>query len=287
MGIKIYQIENELNEAFLTTLYDWRVKRMTMTDIGKMLTCIAFRISCDDFGGDWRDFKFLTRLIETLHLAVKDEDPSLLTTMNFHTDIPLLIHERLKLVNPYDSIKAWEKYLDIVSFDSYPNYYVANPLRSNVLDEVFTKIKLVTSKPVLIMELGYPVARNISQHPPEHQYTEQNQALFIRESFQICKKHNCAGYIYFGTWASEGISIPQGGYTSEDVAILSVLGKYFKDGDLISPITFLIRNMDRLEHYITRLPVLLKVIEHGWGIVDEKNRPLLGFHEMKKQFRGL
>ena len=70
LRIPFWQTENELNQAFFTAIFGWRYPDLFGA-----------------FGSAWTDWEFVTRILETLRLAVKDADPTALTTMNFHTDV--------------------------------------------------------------------------------------------------------------------------------------------------------------------------------------------------------
>jgi hypothetical protein len=70
LRIDLWQTENELNQAFFTAIFGWRHPAV----LGA-------------FGSAWQDWDFLTSILETLRLAVKDADTTALTTMNFHTDV--------------------------------------------------------------------------------------------------------------------------------------------------------------------------------------------------------
>lgn len=48
-------------------------------------------------GGAWHDWDYMTEVLSTLRMAVKDADPNGLTTMNFHTDVPKALHDILFL----------------------------------------------------------------------------------------------------------------------------------------------------------------------------------------------
>lgn len=72
----LYQIENELNEAWLAGFAGQR------------------RL---DLGGYWRNTTFTTQLLSVLNSAVKDEQPEAWTTTNLHTDIPEFVHQALSL----------------------------------------------------------------------------------------------------------------------------------------------------------------------------------------------
>ncbi len=65
--VHMWQIENELNEAYLASVGGQR----------------RFQL----LGSAWRKWDFLTAVLSTCRMAVKDEDPAALVTMNFHTDV--------------------------------------------------------------------------------------------------------------------------------------------------------------------------------------------------------
>ena len=55
-------------------------------------------------GGAWHDWDYMTEVLSTLRMAVKDADPNGLTTMNFHTDIPKALHDILFLKGDFTSL---------------------------------------------------------------------------------------------------------------------------------------------------------------------------------------
>lgn len=161
--VKIWQIENELNVACETVLWGWRE--------GKM----------------WCDTDFKDTLMETLYRAVKEEDPDALTTHNFHTDIHWI-----------DDIRRWINYLDIIGLDAYPNYLNGRPIGgSSVGERVKIAVSLFQPKPVVVIETGYP------SYPPEKEFSEENQAKYIRDAYNSTVENGGMGFLYFTLITSE------------------------------------------------------------------------------------
>jgi hypothetical protein len=75
--VHMWQIENELNEAWLESILGQRRFQFTKSV--------------------WRDWQFLTQLLVTLKAAVKDEEATALVTTNLHTDVAKWVHEVLFL----------------------------------------------------------------------------------------------------------------------------------------------------------------------------------------------
>jgi hypothetical protein len=97
--ITVWQIENELNQAWLAMFAGQRR--------------LQFLASI------WADFDFLTDLLKTLKLAVVDEQPSGKVFQNVATDPPAWLADILFLKNSFytDAIKHWYPFLDYIALD--------------------------------------------------------------------------------------------------------------------------------------------------------------------------
>jgi len=131
------------------------------------LNCLHF-VSCSLVGqrrfslmGHWRSWDFLTTLLRTLRMAVKDEQPTAQTTMNFHTDVSKTFHTLMLLKGHYEeAIADWAQYMDIISIDAYPNMYVSHPINVQLIVDRIHKIQNIAAakgKPIIVMETGYPM----------------------------------------------------------------------------------------------------------------------------------
>lgn len=160
---KIWQIENELNVACETVLWGWRD------------------------GYNWCDRNFTTRLMKVLYLAVKTEDPSALTTHNFHTDLHWI-----------KDVENWYDYVDIIGLDAYPNYLNGKyPMGEIVGKRVLMAIHYFPDKPVIVLETGYPT------QPVEKGFSEEGQAEYIKEAMLSTFLNGGSGFLYFTFITSE------------------------------------------------------------------------------------
>ncbi len=161
--VKIWQIENELNVACETVAWGWRE------------------------GDAWCDWEFLDSLIKSLYLAVKEEDPEAKTTHNFHTDLHFI-----------NDIKRWYGYLDIIGLDAYPNYLIGEPTYGREVGKrVGRTVRLFPEKPVIVLETGYPTS------PPKRKFSEENQAIYIRDAIDSTFENGGTGFLYFTFITSE------------------------------------------------------------------------------------
>jgi hypothetical protein len=161
--IDYWQVENELNAAGLTVLWGWRK------------------------GKAWWNFDFLTALLVSLVDAIKKEDPKSYVCVNFHTGAPGWKRD----------IGKWEKYLDIIGIDVYPNYIFAKPVYGKKVGEFVKLARKITKKPVVVIETGYPSG------PVKRDYSEQNQAKYIKDAAISTKTAGAKGFFYFTLRSAE------------------------------------------------------------------------------------
>jgi len=245
--VKFWQLENELNQAFLTAVWGWRTPSFL-----------------DALGSAWQNWSFVTRLLDTLYTAVKKEDPEALTTVNFHTDIPAEINQGLLLPSWEDSIRQWVSYVDVIGIDAYPNYYQPEPVRGEVLGErVATASEMGCGKPVVVVETGYPTG------PSERGYTEAAQADYIQEAYDSSVAAGAKGFLLFGvkTGEAHGTEI-----TPEDLANLEYLAGLFDEGRFWDLLFFALQNAEYLETHFSQV---LQTVEPYWGLVraDGTHKP--------------
>ncbi len=169
-----WQLENELNEAGETTVVmKWRR------------------------GLKWFSRRFQLALMETLHRAVKKEDPGSLTSHNVcgmgYKVIPGL----------YDwkrDMKLWDKYMDIVGFDPFPNYLSGDPITiGKVVSKIMRDLKKMNlGKPIYILEDGYPVK------PAGKGFSEERQVQYYRELLETCEETGVDGVFIYCFSSQEG-----------------------------------------------------------------------------------
>jgi hypothetical protein len=247
--VKFWQLENELNQAYLTALWGWRTPSFL-----DALDCA------------WKDWEFVTRLLRTLSTAVRTEDPEAWTTVNFHTDIPGEINEGFLIPSWQDSIRQWVDLIDIIGVDAYPNYYQSQPVRGEVLaTRVATASEMGCGKPVMVIETGYPTG------PSERGYTEAGQAEYIQEAYQASVNAGARGFFLFGvkTGEAHGVVI-----TPEDLANLEYLGQLFEAGAFAELLDFTLANIDYLQNHFVDV---LQSVEPYWGLVRSDGTHKLGW----------
>ena len=203
--IKVWQLENELNQAGLTAAWGWREPA-----------------GVAGLDSAWSDWRFLTRLLETLHRAVKDADPEALTFMNFHTDVPAKISRIGGAPGWLEAVRQWRDDMEIIGFDAYPNYYVADPVRGKQVGEVVRMIReAAPGMPVWGVEIDYPAG------PAERGFSPEKQAQFLRESYVAARAEGAGGYFKFCV-IDRGVEVAK--ITPADVAALNKVVPLWEQG---------------------------------------------------------
>ena len=256
--IKLWQIENEPNQAGLTAGWGWRDPKW----IPGLLSA-------------WSDWEFMTQLIQTLNQAVKDSDPESLTMVNFHTDVPAKITRLLNQPAWLDAVREWSPYIDVIGFDSYPNYYSPDPVRGNEVGEKVKQIRsLGLNKPVLIVETDYPSG------PSVRGFSAEKQAEFIRQSFWSAYDAGAAGYIKFDMQTLDSHTTD---ITPKDLAALDrVIPMWEKDqlGRL------LLWALPRAGYVQKHFLDVVKTVEPYWGLVTPSGEKKPGYfviEEIRKE----
>lgn len=223
LRVRIWQTENELNQAFLAAMLGQRDP-----------------VRLDALSSLWRRWDFLTELLQTLRKAVLDADPTALTTQNFHTDIHENINRSFSLPAWRDAIRMWRDQMDIVSFDAYPNYYSATPLRAHEIETRTREIReLADGRPVILMETGY------ASGPSDLAFTEENQAAYMREAFDAAVRANAIGFFWFGTQTSESTDVA---ITPDDMMSVSNIARAFDEGDVATLTSYIATSDDGGDH---------------------------------------
>ncbi len=301
--IRLYQIENELNEAYLSGFGGQRYVVLPDPDRSSQSQ------SQWSGGGAWANVTFLTEILSTLRSAIKDEDPTLLVTTNLHTDLYRSTHEALGGVPLYyeDAASLWSDLVDIWSFDSYPNMFVAQPIYTDRLYQVMTNLSAAagsspSAQKIMCMETGYPVAHNTSSFIPPSpsplapnytawaavNYSDAHQSEYAVQSYEIVKSHPAAiGFLYFKLQSTDGWMIPPassnggGGFTAADLQTLSGVSEIYHD-QLVGPaVQWLLANW---EDIIFRLPGIISQIGNGWGLLRLDGTPRPAYYALQKAF---
>jgi hypothetical protein len=240
-----WQVENELNQAYLTALWGWREPSFERAP-----------------GSAWQDWDFLTRLLATLVDAVKESDPSALTAVNFHTDVSDALSARLGQRTWRQAIQQWSSLVDIVGIDAYPNYYRAQPPRGSALgDRVSAARQLAGAKPVVVLETGYPSG------PAVEGYDEASQEAYIRAAYASAVAAGARGYFHFGSLTSESHAVE---ITPEDLENLAHVGAAYDGEDVDWLIGFSLTRSGYLKgHFVS----VLQAVEGYWGLVRADGSP--------------
>ena len=222
--------------------------------------------------GHWRSWDFLTLLLRTLRMAVKDEQPSAQTTMNFHTDVSKTFHTLMFLKGHYEQAVAdWAQHMDIISIDAYPNMYVSHPLNVQIIVDRIKKIQAIPAaqgKPIIVMETGYPMTNSSTPAiDPVLDFSEANGAEYILQSTKAIAEAGAQGLIYFKLDFSMGIQPPPGGFTQQDVEAMKMISKLYMDEHAADLIKWLFQS-GNIEYLQKRMPALLAGIEKGWGLLN-------------------
>jgi hypothetical protein len=248
--VRRWQLENELNEAFLTALWGWRQPSFEAAP-----------------GSAWQDWDFLTRLLDTLVDAVKSSDPGAVTAVNFHTDVSDSLSTALGKKTWRQAIAAWSGKIDIVGVDVYPNYYRAQPVRGNVVGErVSEALRLGGGKPVMVLEAGYPSG------PSVEGFDEASQDAFIRAAYASAVSAGARGYFHFGSVTRESHDAL---VTPLDLANLELVAAAYDGQDASALIAFYLTQTAYIKGHFVKV---LQAVEGYWGLVraDGSRKPAWG-----------
>ena len=255
--IGIWQIENELNEAYLSMFSEQRFLHPVHTP--------------------WGNWTFLTTLLGTLRDAVKDEQGTGLVLQNLHSDISEHVHEELRLPGYFlDAAVQWQSLLDIVAFDAYPNYYGAMPILASVVGNRTNALRQVLPAhvPVLLMETGYPVMQpNLTDLPAVTNFTEANQGAYAYEAAKGVYENGGMGFLFFKVEPDTGMSPPPGGFTLADIELLDTIALLYNEQKVSIMIAYLLQH-GSVEEIITRLQYFVNY-DQAWGAIraDGSYRP--------------
>lgn len=238
LRIPLWQTENELNQAFFTAIFGWRHP--------------AF---LGAFGSAWQDWAYVSRILRTLRMAVKDADPTALTTMNFHTDVAAGINEYFGHPGWLEAVGLWRESMDVVSFDAYPNYYRASPPDGATVGARAAQVReQACGRPVIVMETGYPTG------PAEAGYDEAQQAAFVRDAFDSSVAAGVQGFFLFGARTSETHAAA---ITPYDLEQISYLAGFLESGDAGALLAYAFANLDYVQN---QLASVVQSVEGYWGL---------------------
>lgn len=168
-----WQLENELNEAVGTlVVLKWRNGRR------------------------WLSGSFVTQLIGLLNEAVKREDPGALTSHNYAMGFKMIpgVYDWIR------DVRKWDKYVDIVGFDPFPNYLRGEPIGiGGAVARCVRRIRaLGLKRPIYILEDGYPVK------PEGKGFSEENQKRYVGELLDAAAEQKLDGVFIYCFVSQEG-----------------------------------------------------------------------------------
>ncbi len=251
--IKLWQTENELNQAGLTAAWGWRDPTWFK----------GLRSS-------WNDWDWLTRLLGILYRAVHDADPEAITYMNFHTDI----HPRMNRLfgSPHweQAVRDWKDLMDVIGFDAYPNYYTADPVRGEVVGERVARIKeLAPGKKVMVIEVDYPYAPAVRGFSPE------KQARFLGASYEAARQAGADGYFKFRVMDPGKHEVD---ITEKDLANLEKIVPWYEQGKMWR---LLFWALPRYAYVRDHFLDVLKSVEGNWGVIDQHGNKLPAYYVLE------
>lgn len=247
--VRAWQVENELNEAYLESLGGIRP------------------------AGPWGNWTFVTEALRTLADAVRDEDAGALVTTNLHSEVPEAAHKALGLPGFYlDAAAEWAPMLDFVSLDAYPCDF--NPdvtARPAVVGQRVAAIKaaLPAGARVVVMETGYSALApgTTSSGFPVFDYSEANQAAFVRAAYASVVAAGGDGFLYFNVAAERGQVAPGGAYTAADAAAFEAALQVVDSFNVSAGIDWLLG-----KHALQELPRVAEIAAgsgDGFGVLRE------------------
>jgi len=252
--IKIWQIENELNQAGLTAGWGWREPEW-----------IAGLFSA------WANWDFLTRLLQTLHQAVKDADPQAKTFMNFHTDIPPKLSRFLRDPDWLEAIDRWKDYMEIIAFDAYPNYYSPEPVRGEEIAKRIEQIReIVGNKPIIIAEIDYPSG------PVERGFTPEKQAEFLKASYQSARKAGASGYFKLAITGPDSHPVK---ITEKDLKVLKKIIPWWEQEKVGRLFFWALFHSGYIKNHFLEV---IKSVEGYWGVVSPEGEKKPGYFVLKE-----
>lgn len=249
--VKFWQLENELNQAMFTAVWRWRSPEWI-----------------DGLSSAWADWKFLDVLLWTLSKAVKDADPSAITLINLHSDIPDEVCNFFGIPTWLEAAALWRDYADIIGFDAYPNYVTPNPVMGEVVGErVRQVIEASCGKPTMIVETDYPTGPAILDFTPEA------QAEYISEAFWSAYD---AGAIGFLKLAVRGPDAHWVEITDEDVENIRLIRNWWLNENFISLGLWALAHLKDMLHIFD----VIASVEGYWGMIKSDETPKPSYYVM-------
>jgi len=254
--IAVWQVENELNEAFFTAIGAER-----------------WPSGMDALGSHWGRFPFLTTLLETLARAVRDADPSARVLTNLHTSVHPNIDRAVSVPTWDVALLRWRDTLDWVGLDIYPNIYRSSPISSDVVGATVARaLPIANGRPVLVIETGYPTG------PSGLGYDQARPVRYLRESFEAARAAGAAGFFWYGTRTSETSAFA---WSAEDLALHDELSGALDEGD-VSALLGIVGREDP-----DRVAAMMGAVQGYWGLYRADGTEKLAAASFRELAAGL
>ncbi|MEI7528254.1 MAG: hypothetical protein WCK76_04860 [Elusimicrobiota bacterium] len=175
--VEVWQVENELNIAWVVSVVNWRVPDEAWTDTGYCR-------------------QLLKTMADTVHEEGARLGKKLKATHNFATGLPWQPYTKdSDADDTLSRIKglASGPELDIIGIDLYENYFYSHPLQlDRSADFVKRMVKDYPGKPVWVLETGY------ARGPKERGFTDKAQTDYFSSIFDSCYEAGAEMVLAFG-----------------------------------------------------------------------------------------
>lgn len=160
-------------------------------------------------GAAWADWDFVTKTVQTLSQAIKDEEPADLVCLPMNTDqppavtftyarTPWLSGGNVTVRDWPDAITEWLPHLDIVGVDFFESQGTTDPsCYERIKQRIETAVQRAEGKPVTVASIGCPSGPEILG------WNEANQSTYISQAFDAAADGGARGFFYFEIRTSE------------------------------------------------------------------------------------
>jgi hypothetical protein len=139
---------------------------------------------------------------------------------------------------------------------------------------------------VFVMEWNYPISSNASGLLPSlADFSDARQVACINATFEAVLANGGMGFMFFEFFEATGIEPPPGGYSPLDLKALQVMRDIQLDDFLPFDILEWFEDGVHLDYLQHRLPLLLKGLGKGQGILHEGGAKRPGYYELQRIFQ--
>ena len=184
--IRFWMIDPEINQSALFRVFGgWKV------------------------GAAWADWDFVTKAVQTLSQAIKDEDPSDIVCLPFNTDqppavtftyarTPWLSGGNVTVRDWPDAVTEWLPHVDVVGMDFFESQGTTDPnCYQRIRQRIEIAVQRASGKPVIVASIGCPSG------PEALGWNEANQSTYISQAFDAAVDGGARGFFYFEIQTSE------------------------------------------------------------------------------------